>query len=735
MSFFLGKKIKDGASYLLESKDLCTHAVCMGMTGSGKTGLGIGLLEEAALEGIPALIIDPKGDLGNLYLAFPDLKPEEFAPWVDEGEAARNEMTVAEYAVKVAKEWANGLKSWGEDKKRILDYKMSVERTIYTPANTAGVPLSLLNSFAAPSLEFIKDAGAFRDRVLSTTSSLLGLIGIEADPIKSREHILISTILDKLWRNQHSLDLAELIRQIQNPPFTQIGVFPLDTFYPENERLKLAMALNNLLASPGFQAWMEGEPLDIQNLLYTKEGKPRHSILYIAHLSDSERMFFLTLLLNEVLSWMRRQSGTSNLRALLYMDEIFGFFPSTSSPPSKMPMIALLKQARAFGLGIVLSTQNPIDLDYRGLGNCGTWFIGKLQTERDRMRIIEGLKSSSLGETESLNELLSQCKKRTFLVQSIYKQEPILFETRWTLSYLRGPLTLPQIAELTTQKHVAIQKPFKLNKPLLPSNIKECTFENTPSNSTFEPLLLGKAKLHFIDSSTDLNIWVDRCVAAPLTNGDVDWDQSEEIKAPLTLDIPKGNFQDIPAALLNASNYKRYMKSLSQFLYQNATYTLFKVNVLKLTSQEGETEETFQKRANAALKEKLSKEYEEKINTLEDRLRKVQSRFAKDEEKKSQKRFDAWISVGKTILGGLLSRKKISKTNIGNIGTSLKRMGNSIDPLPGQEEMTQYEQEIRSLQAELLKLDPQAVIEKIQINPRKSDLIVEGIDIFWKPIP
>lgn len=737
MSFFLGKETKSKKPFLIESKDFCTHAVCMGMTGSGKTGLGIGLLEEAALNQIPALIIDPKGDLTNLLLAFPDLSPQDFAPWVDEGEAARNGMSRDEYAKKVASEWSEGLKSWGEDKSRILDYKNSVERTVYTPANRAGVPLSLLNSFAAPSKEIIEDAGAFRDRILSITSSLLGLIGIVSDPIKSREHILISTILEQLWKQGKSLDLSFLIRQIQEPPFDQVGVFALDTFYPAKERLSLAMALNNLLASPGFQAWMEGEPLDIQNLLYTNEGRPRHSILYIAHLSDSERMFFITLLLNEVISWMRRQPGTSSLRALLYMDEIFGFFPATSTPPSKMPMIALLKQARAFGLGIVLSTQNPIDLDYRGLGNAGTWFIGKLQTERDALRIIDGLQSSSNGnmDVQALKELLSQCKKRHFLVQSIHKDAPLIFETRWTLSYLRGPLTLAEIERLNRKKFVEAPESVQTFKPLLPASVKQLVLKDAPASATFTPLVLGKAKLHFVDQTNQLDEWVVKTVEAPIVDNSVDWNQGvnfTEIES-LTTKIPKGNFEEIPSVLLNADNYKLFSKSFSQFLYQNATYDLFTAPGLKLTSKEGESEAEFQKRALAAMEEKLKTEYQSKIDLLQEKLRKAQVKYSKEAEKTSQKRFEAWISVGKTILGGLLSRKPISKTNVGNIGTSLKRVGNAIDSAP-QDEIVTYQQEIAALQTEMNQINPQITLEKIQVRPRKSDLIVESIDIYWKAI-
>lgn len=755
MSFFLGRSDKE--TFTLEAKDLCTHAVCMGMTGSGKTGLGIGLLEEAALAGIPAIIIDPKGDLGNLCLAFPDLAPSDFEPWVNGAEAERKGLSKAAFASQTAEEWKNGLASWGEDKKRIQAYKDAVSRTIYTPANTSGVPLSILNSFSAPSDETLSDPSALRDRILSTTSSLLGLLGVDADPIKSKEHILISAIFENLWKNKQSLDLTSLIRHIQNPPFTQVGAFDLNTFYAAKERLNLAMALNNLLASTGFQAWMEGEPMDIERLLYTPDGKPRHSILYIAHLSDQERMFFVTLLLNEILSWMRKQPGTPSLSALLYMDEIFGFFPAVANPPSKLPMISLLKQARAFGLGIVLCTQNPIDLDYRGLGNCGTWFIGKLQTERDRLRIIDGLQAASNGnmDTSELNDLLSKCKKRHFLVQSIHKQEPILFETRWTLSYLAGPLTLPQIQQLTEKVTKIASKvlPKSTAKPLLPSGIQEYIIKNAPSDAILTAYVLGIAKLHFVDAANRCDLWVDKIIAAPLTeNGkDVDWEKGSYLENMdnLTNTFPKdGSFKDVPPSLHNQETYNTFKKSLFQYLYQNATLDFFTINALKMTSKPNESQDEFLKRAESTLSDKaeeatqkLNSLYKGKIEALQTRIQRAQSKIAESQERASKRKIDAWISVGKTILAGLFSRK-ISKTDISNIGTTLKKVGNATDADVSEEGIKALINQISELEnnqaIEAQKIREEfsmtnVHLEKTQERPKKSDLVVNEVGILWMP--
>ena len=369
-AFYLGR-VFDAASgkladqpLLYDSRDLTTHAVCVGMTGSGKTGLCLALLEEAAIDGVPAICIDPKGDLGNLLLTFPQLAPQDFARWVDSGEAARRNLSVEQYAAQVAQQWQAGLAEWDQSPERIARFRAAADVAIYTPGSDSGLGLSILQSLAPPAPELMADGGELAERISSTVAGLLTLLGRDADPLRSREHILLSSLLDQAWRTGRAMDLAALVASVQRPPLDKLGALDLETFFPAKERLDLALALNGLLASPRFAQWTRGEPLDAQRLLYTAEGKPRIAIISIAHLSDSERMFVVTLLLNEVVGWMRRQSGTSSLRAILYMDEIFGFFPPTANPPSKLPMLTLLKQARAYGLGCVLATQNPVDLDY-----------------------------------------------------------------------------------------------------------------------------------------------------------------------------------------------------------------------------------------------------------------------------------------------------------------------------------------------------------------------------------
>src|ERR1041385_7847321 len=435
---------------LYDSKDLVTHAVCVGMTGSGKTGLCLSLLEEAAIDNIPAIIVDPKGDLGNLMLTFPSLTGEDFQPWINEDDARKKGLSPADFAKAQAELWAKGLGDWQQDGARIQRLRDAAEAAIYTPGSNAGLPVSILKSFAAPAYDIREDGELFRERISTTVTSLLGLFGIEADPIQSREHILLSTIFDHTWRKEVDLDLATLIQAIQAPPVSKIGVMNVDSFFPSKDRFVLAMKLNNLLAAPGFQAWLEGEALDIPSILYTPTGKPRLAIFSIAHLNDAERMFFVTLLLSQMVGWMRAQSGTTSLRAILYMDEIFGYFPPVANPPSKLPLMTLLKQARAFGLGVVLATQNPVDLDYKGLANAGTWFIGRLQTERDKARMLEGLEgiATSTGQKfdkQQMEQLLAGLDNRVFLMNNVHEDAPELFETRWAMSYLRGPLTRAQI--------------------------------------------------------------------------------------------------------------------------------------------------------------------------------------------------------------------------------------------------------------------------------------------------
>jgi hypothetical protein len=600
--FYLGrpydletKSAREGL-LLYDARDLVTHAVCVGMTGSGKTGLCIDLLEEAAIDGIPALAIDPKGDLGNLLLTFPELSAEQFRPWIDEDEARRNGKTPDDWADSQSATWRKGLESWGQSRERIARLRAAVDVSIYTPGAQSGLPLSIVKSFAAPAPDFIEESDLMRERVATTATSLLGLLGIDADPIKSREHILLSTIIDACWRQGQDLDLARLIQLIQTPSVQRIGVLELEAFYPSDKRFELAMAVNNLLAAPGFSVWMEGEALDIQRLLYTPEGKPRLTILSIAHLNDAERMFFVSLLLNQVLGWMRQQPGTTSLRAIVYMDEIAGYLPPVANPASKAPMLTLLKQARAFGVGMVLATQNPVDLDYKALSNAGTWFIGRLQTERDQARVLDGLEGamSNAGgvfDRAKLQAIIAGLGKRVFLLHNIHDDGPEVFESRWAMSYLRGPLTRTQIKTLmagrkaagaapeSTPQHPAApestrQHPGAPESPrpavsahwVLPPGIPQY-FAPARPGARYVPMIVGAANVRFTDTKAKIDETRPLTVVTPLTDDPipVNWELAEPASfdvGQLSTELPAGaSFAELPGAASKAKNYAEWTKA------------------------------------------------------------------------------------------------------------------------------------------------------------------------------
>ncbi len=455
--FYLGRVVdaktneKTEQPLLYDPDDLVTHAVVVGMTGSGKTGLCLDLLEEAALNNVPALMIDPKGDITNALMHFPDLAPTDFQPWVNANEARREGKTVEQAAEETAALWRNGLADWEITPDRLQKLKDSAQFAIYTPGSDAGLPVSILASLKAPDIPWDDNRELLREKISGTVTALLGLVGLkDIDPVRAREHILLANIFEHAWSQGQDLDLASLIMQTQAPPFTKLGVFDVNTFFPEKDRFELAMMLNNILASPAFQAWIEGEPLDVASLLYTPDGRPRHTIFYIAHLSEAERMFFVTLLYSAVESWMRAQKGSTTLRALVYFDEIFGYLPPTANPPSKEPMLRMLKQARAFGVGMVLATQNPVDVDYKALSNAGTWFIGKLGTEQDKARLLDGLTTAASGgfDRRVYDDLISALGKRVFLLRNVHDKQPSLFQTRWAMNYLAGPVTRDQIPAL-----------------------------------------------------------------------------------------------------------------------------------------------------------------------------------------------------------------------------------------------------------------------------------------------
>lgn len=782
-SFYLGRAVdpqshKDTDHLVLyDSRDLTTHAVCVGMTGSGKTGLCLALLEEAAIDGVPALVIDPKGDLGNLLLAFPKLQAGDFLPWIDPGEAARTNQTLEAYAAATADTWRQGLADWQQDGERIARFVSAVDANIYTPGSTAGRPLAVLRSFAPPDSALLNDAAALKDRIAATVAGLLGLVGVNSDAASGRDHILLSSILDRAWREGQTLDLAGLIQAVQKPGFDKMGVFDLETFYPAKERLSLAMAINNLLAAPGFATWLNGEPLDMQSLLFTAEGKPRLTIVSIAHLNDAERMFVVTLLLNEMVSWMRRQSGTSSLRALLYMDEIFGYFPPSALPPSKLPLLTLMKQARAFGVGVVLATQNPVDIDYKGLGNAGTWLIGRLQTERDKARVVEGLMSSGVGgfDKAQLETLLGGLTNRMFLMRNVHENEPVLMRTRWALSYLKGPLTLPEIGRLSqTRPGNAPASPIAASpppsshtqtgptasKPLAPANITEHYLRpaQTSSAVTYSPYVSGTVKLHFVDAASSTDAWQTfNYVAVLAEDGSApEWPEQPAADLQQRLDrtpAAGAQFTELPAPLLNAANYAAWSKQLSAFVYEHGALDILRCGSLKCSSKPGMNEGEFRSQLSLALRERrdatieqLRKKYAPRADALAQRIQRADQTLEREKSQLSQQKIQTAISVGTTLLGALLGRKSLSATTLTRAGSAIRSAGRisneSSDVTGATASRAALQKQLEDLEAELQQeiaqvqgeLDPAAIqLDKITLKPRKSDISVQGLAILWVP--
>ncbi|QDT51044.1 AAA-like domain protein [Symmachiella dynata] len=769
---------------LYDSKDLTTHAVCVGMTGSGKTGLCLSLLEEAAIDGIPAIAIDPKGDLGNLLLTFPDLAPDDFRPWIEESAATRAGLTPDEFAAKTADQWRDGLAEWGQTPERIAKFRQAVDMGIYTPGSNAGLPLTILRSFDAPPQELIDDSDALRERISSATSGLLALLGIDADPIRSREHILLSNIFEHAWRDGRHLDVASLIRGVQNPPFKTVGVVDLETFFPAKNRNELAMNLNNLLASPSFASWMEGEPLNIRNLLYTAEGKPRLSIISIAHLSDAERMFFVTILLNEVLAWVRTQPGTSSLRALLYMDEVFGYFPPTANPPSKTPMLTLLKQARAYGLGVVLATQNPVDLDYKGLSNTGTWFLGRLQTERDKARVLEGLEGASAQagtgfDRQKMEATLAGLGSRVFLMNNVHDDEPVVFQTRWALSYLRGPLTRGQIERLMADKKQLAAEAAVASmdvatagqtgdvaekRPHLPAKVDELFLVRThavprDSRLTYRPALLCKARLHFVKSTYKVDQWQDFTLLSTLGEempSDV-WEAAQVIDAAQleTENEPEidADFATVPADCLQAKSYPTWQKKLKEHLYQSQELSVWKCAALKTYSAAGEPEGDFRIRLAQTAREhrdlqveKIRDRFTTKLQRLQGKIQTAEERVAREKSQATKATTDSVISIGSTILGALFGRKIASRTNVGRASTSMRSAGRAAqqrsDVARAEEKVENLNEQVEDLQRqfeedvdqleEAFQVDA-LELEELSMRPRKSDIDVDEVALLWTP--
>ncbi len=780
--FYLGKEVDPKTFqstqnlFLYKSKDFTTHAAIIGMTGSGKTGLGISIIEEAVIDKIPSIIIDPKGDMGNLLLAFPDLKAEDFQKWIDPAEAENKGMDPIRYAENTAKNWEEGLHSFFQNKERIAFYKDNADFSIYTPGSSAGIPMSVLSSFDVPSPDVLNDPDTFSSIINSTVMGLLSLVKIEADVLTSKEYILLAAIFTHFWKNNKNLSLEEIIGYITNPPFDKIGVLSLNHFYPQKERFALAMLLNNILSSPGFSMWLEGERLDIQNLLYTKEGKPKVSILSIAHLDNSQRMFFVTLFLNKYISWMRQQRGTPSLRTILYMDEIFGFFPATASPPSKKPMLLLLKQARAYGVGIVLATQNPIDIDYKGLSNIGSWFLGRLQTRQDRDRVIDGLlknTENSLNKSD-IESLLANMKKRTFLLKSAHLDEIPILETRWVLSYLRGPLSSMEIKELMENKkespeenkaeqHSYLWKQGENSSettevlPLISDKIKQYFLNNPPFGEEviYEPTIILNGSIRFYNQSKRVDQKENVSLKLPVNKDMTDINfhdalpNDDDINMYDIKPFEQAHFSLLPSFLEKIKDVKTIEDKFKNYLYDEKRVELYNCKEFKLLSIPGEELSVFKSRIMDLIREekdkaveKLTEKYTKKEEKLEKDYAKLLEKLEKEEAEVKAATTQSALSIGSSVLGALLGR-----TKVGTLSSSVTGLSKASRVLKQKKDVDLVKKKIEKLTVDINKLEEDLkqniedmsvefdidkyTIETISIKPKKSDIYGIKVALLW----
>jgi hypothetical protein len=714
----------------------------------------------------------------NLLLSFPDLAAADFEPWVDEGTAAQKGISRDQLAADTAATWKKGLADWDQDGARIARMRQGVDFVVYTPGSSSGRPVSVLDSMEAPNAEVMRDNDTVAGLVNSAVSSILALVGIKADPLKSREHILLSSIVLNSWREQNDLSLEMLISAVVNPPFARIGSLATDVFYPQARRMDLAMQLNNILASPSFSGWTTGKPLRIEDFLYSSAGKPQVSIFSIAHLSDDERMFFVTMLLGRLIAWMRQQQGSSGLRCLLYMDEIFGYFPPSANPPSKKPMLLLLKQARAYGLGVVLATQNPVDLDYKGLSNIGTWFVGRLQTRQDQDRVMAGIAGSSESFSEQqIRAMLSDMRGRTFLLYSAHQDEPVVFETRWAMSYLKGPISLQELGKLlpgelagkreessitTPSSSVGKQEEFSRTPPMLPAAVTQCYLSPAVpmEECRYVVSLVGTATVRFVKQSQGIDENRQVCYRLPAAGETtvIDWLHAiKETAAPESCaDRPMDNsrFAPLSPALTGLKNLRRLEKEFDDFLYHSMQLPLMKVTPLKLQSRPGETEVQFRQRLADVLRQKKEQEadkikerYGKKQRQLEARLAKADARVDKEKADVKARGIDTALSIGATIFGALFGRKTLSMSNASRTVRSARGAGRVLkeqgDVHRAQEAAALILEDIDSLARELQeklsesaeRFEPEKFVpETVNITPRHSDIYNLQLRLVWEPV-
>lgn len=780
-SFHLGALVDPASGDRLDAEltyepaDLTTHGVIVGMTGSGKTGLGVALIEEAMLEGVPCLVLDPKGDMTNLALNFPELAPSDFRPWVDEAGAIRAGTDPDHVARETADAWARGLESWNLGSEQMQVLKDASPVTIYTPGSTAGVPINIVGSLTAPAIGWEGNEELLRDEIEGFVSSLLTLAGIDADPVSAPEHILMATIVEHAWGQGRDLDLAGLIGAVVEPPMRKLGVFDVDVFFPRKDRTALAMKLNGLIASPSFASWIEGAPLDIDELLMGG-ARARTAVVYLAHLSDEERQFVVTLLLSKLVTWMRKQPGTGALRALVYMDEVFGFAPPTAEPPSKKPILTLLKQARAFGVGMVLSTQNPVDLDYKAMSNAGTWMIGRLQTERDKARILEGV-SSATGDVDvaAIDKLVSGLGKRTFVLHSTRQTEPRIFTTRWVMSYLAGPLTRDQVAQLTADADrpadegapasgPPASEPMTRNAtsvaPIVADGIDVMwTAPSAPwvsevggSSGSQIVAPAAVARVHLLYDDHHAGVGHEEEYEAvihpldPMNLTPVDYDERDFLTEP----PPDLGYSINSGEISGAAFWKSLASAVASRLTRELNVTVFKNPELKLYSRVNETRDEFVDRCRSRATDRadediaaLRTKYQSRIRTAQDAIRKAEHRVRELQSDVETRRQTELLSGAGDLLGALLGGRRGSTglRQAANRRSQTRRTEERLDTADDRlamerEQLLDLEDDLaRDVEEIGVRWDAAAShVEEIAIGLERSDVRVEPLKLLWLPV-
>lgn len=799
---FIGEHIdsesgdRSGTAAVLDSADFTTHGVIVGMTGSGKTGLGLVLLEEVLLSGVPVLAIDPKGDLGNLALTFPDLAPSDFEPWMDAGAARVQQTTVADMAADTAERWRSGLESWGLGSPDIAELDAAASPVIYTPGSNAGISLNALGRLSAPASD---DPSVRQDEADATVSGLLGLIGVDSDPLSGREHILLANLITRAWESGDALDLPTLLGQLMDPPIRKLGVLDLDTFFPPKDRQALAMKLNGLLASPTFAAWSEGEALDMGTMLWKPDGSPRAAIVSLGHLDEAERHFAITLILSRLISWMRTQPGTGELRALVYIDEVMGLAPPNGNPSPKKPILTLLKQARAFGIGLVLSTQNPVDLDYKAISNAGTWLIGRLQTEQDKNRLVDGLRSADGAvDVAEVERQISGLDKRQFVLRTSRSSDLPLLTTRWAMSYLAGPLTREQVSTLMTDQKAAAESAAAASStsgadaattspatkdPAPPAGPKLADDESTVpptapddldvgytrtaapwieavggaiDGDRLMPALAARVTLLFDETKADLRHTEEWEAIVPLTGDDIDVDDA------ITVDFddrdfggepPTGAIYVMPSFNLTKTAVKKAQTDLRGRLYTDETLLLLKNSELKLWSRPGESAEDFAARCDAAAEvgadeaaTKIRAKLEKKYDSVQAALAKAEDRVAELEEQSQGRKNQNLVDIGASILGGLLGGRRSARSMASaarRVASGSRQSGSIESRLESAENrVAEKIEDLAELEAELQEAvididdawrEKAESVEPVEIPLEKTDITLDDLRLIWIP--